>query len=198
MSHLEVPDRLHLLRHGEVHNPGRIVYADLPGYGLSPRGRREARRAAEVVGSVDLVVSSPLLRARQTAAIVASGGTVPIRLDARLTEWGLLRRWAGTAWDEVSMRFPGELEAYHAQPHDLPFSPESLETVARRARAAATGREGPTIVVVSHQDVLQALRLTLIGRPLRELHDGKLGHGEVVTLERHGDAWRETAPPFPG
>ena len=45
-------DRLHLVRHGEVHNPRRVLYGRLPGYALSPGGRRMARQAAEYVLSI--------------------------------------------------------------------------------------------------------------------------------------------------
>ena len=61
---------VHLLRHGEVHNPHRILYGRLEGYHLSDLGRRMADLAAVHLGDHDLVhlVSSPLERARETAA----------------------------------------------------------------------------------------------------------------------------------
>jgi broad specificity phosphatase PhoE len=64
------PTRIHLVRHGEVHNPDKILYGRLPGFRLS----REGHRQAEALGrffqtiTVDTVFSSPMLRTRQTAA----------------------------------------------------------------------------------------------------------------------------------
>ena len=53
---------VHLLRHGEVHNPHRLLYGRLPGYHLSALGRRMADLAADHLGDHDVthVVSSPL------------------------------------------------------------------------------------------------------------------------------------------
>src|SRR5690625_7279189 len=66
---------VHLLRHGEVHNPGRILYGRIPGFYLSERGQAMAQRIAddftERGADVAHVVASPLLRAQQTATPLA-------------------------------------------------------------------------------------------------------------------------------
>ena len=41
---------VHLVRHGEVHNPERILYGRLPGYRLSARGEQMAQRVGEQIG----------------------------------------------------------------------------------------------------------------------------------------------------
>ncbi|MGH3824365.1 MAG: histidine phosphatase family protein, partial [Pseudonocardiaceae bacterium] len=65
---------VHLLRHGEVHNPEQILYGRLPGFQLSDVGVRQAERVAAYLGNHDVVhvVTSPLLRAQQTAALIAT------------------------------------------------------------------------------------------------------------------------------
>ena len=72
--------RLLLVRHGEVLNPDHVVYADLPGFGLSNRGRAQAEETAEhlATSGAAVVVSSPLLRAVQTAGPIADRLGVPI------------------------------------------------------------------------------------------------------------------------
>ncbi|MBN9168662.1 MAG: histidine phosphatase family protein, partial [Microbacterium sp.] len=64
-------DRLHLVRHGEVHNPRRVLYGRLPGYRLSAAGRRMARQAADYVHGLErpitALVCSPLERTRESA-----------------------------------------------------------------------------------------------------------------------------------
>lgn len=64
-------ERLHLVRHGEVHNPQRVLYGRLPGFGLSADGRRMARQAAEHIREVGrpvtALVSSPLQRTRESS-----------------------------------------------------------------------------------------------------------------------------------
>jgi broad specificity phosphatase PhoE len=79
---------VHLLRHGEVHNPSKILYGRLPGYLLSDLGQRMAVRAAEFFADRDVVRvgSSPLDRARQTAVPVAEKLGLEVFLDGRLTE----------------------------------------------------------------------------------------------------------------
>jgi hypothetical protein len=81
---------VHLLRHGEVHNPEKILYGRLPGYPLSDLGERMAVRAAEFFAPRDVVrvVSSPLERARQTAAPIAEKLGLDVTIDERLIESG--------------------------------------------------------------------------------------------------------------
>jgi broad specificity phosphatase PhoE len=190
--------RIHLVRHGEVENPGHLVYADLPGFRLSALGRRQAEDAAAALAPVAggaLVVSSPLERALETAAAIAAAVGSAVVTDPGLTEWRLGRRWAGIAWEDLPDRFPGELEAYLAHPEDLPFSPESIAEVAARMAAVVDrlGAEHPgaEAILVSHQDPIQALRLHSTGRPFSALPVGKPAHCEVLTLDAAGDRWAE-------
>ncbi len=180
---------LHLVRHGEVENPDHVVYADLDGFGLSTRGIVQAEAAADYLASapVALVVASPLERARETAGVIfAAHPNAQFEVDEGLTEWRLGSRWAGTVWEDLPKRFPGELEAYLAHPDDLPFSPEPLATVGRRfanaAEAAFASIPEGDVVAVSHQDPVQAGRLHLIGRSFDNFHEHKPGHAAVITL----------------
>jgi broad specificity phosphatase PhoE len=191
--------RIHLVRHGEVDNPGGIVYSDLPGFGLSALGRRQAAAAAEhLAGSgARVLVTSPLDRARETAGYLGRRlGLDPV-LEPGLTEWGLSLRWAGVPWVELDTRFPDELAAYSTRPTTLPFSPESLPALAERmvqvvTRLGAT-HPGAVAVLVSHQDPIQALRLSLRGLDLDSLHEDKPSHAAVLTLEPHAEGWAEVA-----
>ncbi len=197
--------RLFLVRHGEVHNPDHLCYGDLPGFGLSPAGRRQARAAAAHLAraGADLLFCSPLLRAQETARIIGRRlGLTPV-LDQRLTEWRLGMRWAGVCWEDLPAAFPGELEAYLDHPADLPFSPESIEAAAGRVAALVEelGRAHPgrRAILISHQDPIQAARLLLTGERLKNLHRDKPAHGSVLTLSP-GSPWQPAAawnPPGP-
>lgn len=189
---------LHLVRHGEVHNPDHVVYAALDGFRLSALGRKQAVEAGEYLADapVSVVVSSPLERAVQTASAIAFRHDLEPEIEPNLTEWGLATRWAGVVWEDLDEVFPGELEAYLEHPHELPFSPESIGEVAHRMTVAAdkwlsdaTG----DVVLVAHQDPVQALRLSLTGRPLQLLLEEKPGHASVTTLRRSGPGWEEVA-----
>ena len=83
-------DRLHLVRHGEVDNPRRVLYGRLPGYGLSPAGREMAQQAADYVRRlarpVTGLVCSPLQRTRESAEpFTAAFGLEPV-VDERVIE----------------------------------------------------------------------------------------------------------------
>jgi broad specificity phosphatase PhoE len=192
-------DRLHLVRHGEVENPGGIVYAGLPGFDLADRGRRQASSAAARLAArpVDTILSSPLKRAVETAHIIAALLGADVTVDERLTEWGLLDRWAGHRWDDLDDRFPGELAAYLADPTDLPFAPETLRELATRAVEGITtawrSRSGGDVVVVGHQDPTQAAWRQLTGRSLDDFHADKPAHAAVVTLAPGLRRWRTVA-----
>jgi len=179
---------IYLVRHGEVHNPDHLVYADLDGFGLSDVGRVQAQAAADRLAKspADVIVASPLDRAIETAAPIATATGTDITTDHRLTEWALGLRWAGVRWDDLPARFPGELEAYLTHPADLAFTPETLAEVGARMEDAVdhlgSRFPGGSAVLVSHQDPIQALRLALTGRPLSDLQLDKPGHGWVITL----------------
>jgi broad specificity phosphatase PhoE len=185
-----------LVRHGEVDNPDRVVYADLPGFGLSERGRREAAAVAGYLSAfpITAVYASPLQRAQETAGVIAARCATTVITCEELTEWLVARRWKGVTWEDLPDAFPGELEAYLEHPTHLPFAEESIarlgERMAEAVRRAAAGHPGENIVVVSHQDPIQAGRLTLRGLPLEELHLNRPGHCDVLVLEP-GEPWHE-------
>lgn len=76
---------LFLMRHGVAVEPGTAGYGNDADRPLTPKGRRKLRRAAETMKaldlSFDLILSSPLLRARQTAVILAKALDAKDRLE---------------------------------------------------------------------------------------------------------------------
>ncbi len=194
---------VHLVRHGEVSNPDQIVYGTLPVFGLSTLGVEQARKVGRYLGprAVVAIWSSPLERSLRTAEEIAARSGVPVRVDHDLTEWSAVDRWQGHRWGEIPGRFPGELEAYLEHPESLPFESESLADLADRMAGVARrlDAEHPhgDVVIVSHQDPIQAGRLRLVGAPLGHLHQDKPGHGSVITL-RPGTTWIEETIWSPG
>jgi broad specificity phosphatase PhoE len=190
--------QIHLVRHGEVDNPNGVVYADIPGFSLSGRGRAQAAAAGAHLSACRplRIVSSPLDRAVATAEVIAAETGATVTVDKRLTEWDLGVRWRGATWNRLPVVFPGEVEAYLTDPTDLPFCPEPLERLATRVSQAieewsATARED--LVFVSHEDPLHAARLRLIGTTPAAFHEAKPEHGCVITLTRTGSRWQTVA-----
>lgn len=79
---------VHLVRHGEVHNPTKVLYGRLPGFRLSDRGVEQAERVAHFLVGRDVaaVIASPLERARQTAAPIAAAHGLDVGIDPRMIE----------------------------------------------------------------------------------------------------------------
>lgn len=190
---------VHLVRHAEIDNPDHLVCGSMPGFGLSPLGIEQARRVARYLGPRPVVAiwSSPRERSLRTAEEIAARSGVPVRVHGDLTDWRLMERWKGHPWSSLTDLFPGEIEAYLAHPEQLDFVDEQLSDLAMRmarvARALDAEHPHGDVVIVSHEDAIQAGRLHLTGADLAQLHDERPVSGAVLTL-RPGPAWRlETA-----
>ena len=186
--------RVHLIRHGEVENPDHVVYADLPGFTLSEVGLRQAAHVAQRLRDLPLeaIVSSPLQRAVDTATPIADANGGVLEVDQRLTEWLLSGRWAGVRWEDLTHRFPGELEAYLADPLNMDFAPETLPELAVRIATAitewATAASGD-VAVISHQDPIHAAHRFMTGAGFDDYHDDKPEHCSITTLQHDGSGW---------
>jgi broad specificity phosphatase PhoE len=146
---------VHLLRHGEVHNPGGVLYGRIPGFGLSELGREMALAAAERLAGRDIVHvgASPLQRAQETAEPVAASHRLETVTYDGLIESGNSFEGLRVGVGDGALRHP----KYWWRLRD-PFRPswgEAYLDIARRmtdavdkARVAAEGGEA---LLVSHQ-----------------------------------------------
>jgi broad specificity phosphatase PhoE len=154
---------VHLLRHGEVHNPTGVLYGRLPGFHLSELGQRMAQRVAESIGDRDIthVVASPLERAQETARPMALARGLDIVTDARAIESSNVFEGRRFSLGASILKRPS------TWPHLWnPFTPswgEPYKAVVARmmaavydARDAARGHEA---VLVSHQLPVWVTRL---------------------------------------
>jgi broad specificity phosphatase PhoE len=164
---------VHLLRHGEVHNPDGVLYGRLPGFRLSELGERQARAAAEWLARRDIgrLVASPLQRAQETAAPLAAATGLAVVTDERLIEADNKLQGRPVAGGRNLLRDPANWK-YFRNPF-LPSWGEPYEQIADRvlaavaaARDAADGREA---VCVTHQLPVVAARRKAEG--LRLAHD---------------------------
>ena len=181
---------VHLMRHGEVHNPQGVLYGRLPGYVLSERGHEHARAAADYLRGRDVTVllSSPLERAQQTAKPLADDLGLPVVLDERLIE----------ADNRLQGRRVGSPRALLGDPRVWvhlrnPLTPswgEPYVAIAERmmqaVRAAAEAADGHEAVCVSHQLPIVTVRRLAEGKRL--FHDPRrrqcaLGSITSLTLD---------------
>ncbi len=154
---------VHLLRHGEVFNPKKVLYGRLPGYHLSDLGKQMADRSRDYFASHDVtrIVTSPMERAQETAAPLATKlGLTPV-VDERLIEAantfqgqpfgvgdGVLRK--PSAWRHLYNPFRPSWGEPYAQ---IAFR---MHAAIENARAEAAGHE---TVLVSHQLPIWIARL---------------------------------------
>jgi len=161
---------VHLVRHGEVHNPSGVLYGRLPGYHLSERGQQMAQRIAEYLAEHDVaaVVSSPLERAVETASPIAARHGLEVSTDARLIEAENVFQGLTFGVGDGSLRRPSHWRHLYN-----PFRPSWGEPYASMAgrvlaavQAAAATARGREVVMVSHQLPIWVTRCSLEGRRL--------------------------------
>ncbi|ALT78485.1 histidine phosphatase family protein [Paucibacter sp. KCTC 42545] len=176
------------VRHGETawNRAARIQgQLDIP---LNEQGLAQAQCLAQALQdeAVDVIYSSDLLRARQTAQAVASLKGLPLILDARLREraFGVFE---GLTWNEIAQRWPAQSEAWRKREPD--FGAEGGETLSdfyQRSVAAMTAlaaaHPGQTILVLSHGGVLDCLHRASRRLSLAAPRSWKLGNAAINRL----------------
>jgi broad specificity phosphatase PhoE len=159
---------VHVVRHGEVDNPEKVLYGRLSGYHLSELGQEMADRAAKVLSNYDIVhvVSSPLERAQETAAPIGAAFSLPITIDERLIESENVFEGSRVGVGDGVLRSPQAWKHLYD-----PFTPswgEPYRVVAARVRAAIldarSAARGHEAAMVSHQLPIWISRLSAEGR----------------------------------
>jgi broad specificity phosphatase PhoE len=154
---------VHLLRHGEVHNPEGVLYGRRDGYHLSDLGQEMAKRVAKTLGDRDIthLRTSPLERAQETAApLAAIRGLTPV-IDPRVIESSNVFEGKRFGVGDGALRKPSTW-VHLWNPWKPSWGEPYKEVVARMmaavydARDAAAGHEA---VVVSHQLPIWITRL---------------------------------------
>jgi len=145
-----------LLRHGQTALSVERRFAGRGDVPLTDVGRQQAAAAAARLkgrGGIDLVVSSPLARARHTAEAVADATGAGLLVDDDLAETDF-GGWEGMTFAEVMKQWPEEMAAWMASADVAPPGGESLSGAARRALTSLdrllADHAHATIVVVSH------------------------------------------------
>lgn len=169
------------IRHGQTdwNAAGRMQgTSDIP---LNDTGRAQAREAAQTLADDgwDVIVSSPLQRARETASIIADG----LGIELGRSYDSLVERHYGAGEgltiDEIDARWP---DRRYPQL-------ETLESVVARGTASlhqiAEEYEGRRAVIVCHGTIIRYTLASLAGHPL-----DRILNGSISTVRRADDAWR--------
>ncbi|HCA84242.1 MAG TPA: hypothetical protein DEQ61_01245 [Streptomyces sp.] len=146
---------VHLVRHGEVHNPDGVLYGRRAGYHLSELGRRMAERVAEHLVDRDVthVAASPLERAQETAMPVAESHSLDLVTDERLIEAANVFEGKSFGVGDGALRRPSNWR-HLTNPFRPSWGEPYAEQVERMLAALADARDaarGHEAVAVSHQ-----------------------------------------------
>jgi broad specificity phosphatase PhoE len=146
---------VHVMRHGEVHNPGGVLYGRSPGYHLSELGRQMADRVAEHLSGRDIryVAASPLERAQETATPLAASHGLELATDERLIEAANVFQGKTFGVGDGALRNPANWK-YLVNPFKPSWGEPYIEQVVRMTAALDAARDaarGHEAVCVSHQ-----------------------------------------------
>ncbi|WP_332666251.1 bifunctional RNase H/acid phosphatase [Aeromicrobium sp.] len=185
------PTTIVLLRHGVTQSTERKLFCGSGGSdpGLTPTGVEQARRAAswlKRLGGVDAIVSSPLQRTRETAAVVANELGLDVDLEAGLAETAF-GEWDGFSFADIMERWPTELDDWLASTAVAPPGGEPFDEVAERVAAARDrileAHPGKTVVAVSHVTPIKLLVRLALEAPIQVIYKLELAPASITTIQ---------------
>ncbi len=187
---------VHLVRHGEVHNPNRVLYGRLPGFGLSDLGHRMAEGIADHFADrverghpIHLLAASPLQRAQETIAPLAQRLKMPVVTEDRVIE--AENRFEGLTGIRNQLKNPrwwpfliNPLRPSWGEPYAQQVARVLQGVKALSDRAVADHGDGAEVVVVSHQLPIWVTRLWAENRRLyHDPRDRECSLTSITTLQ---------------
>lgn len=180
---------LYLVRHGETELNKKGVYYGWTDCGLSPQGVKQAESLADILEDIsfDAVISSPLKRALETAAIVGRLKSQEIVLDERLKELNF-GAWEGKHYKTIQ---DSDQENWQLWINDWkkasPPAGESFVSMYRRVKRSLHDilerYDGKNILLVSHQGCLRIIMCILLGLKYEGYWRFAFEHGKYSLLE---------------
>ena len=164
-------NRIHLIRHGEVHNPGQVLYGRLPHFRLSDRGHEMAALAAQSLREerrpISALVASPLLRTRESAEHIQEALGLELVTDQRVIEPYNIFEGRKLTAKHIALR-PHLL--YHFRNPSKPTWGEPYESVLNRMLEAITELSDSVhdgdVAIVTHQMPIVMVQRHVAGLPL--------------------------------
>lgn len=175
---------VHLVRHGEVHNPDGVLYGRLPDFHLSELGREMAVRAADHLAGRDVthLRCSPLERAQETMEPIVAAHDLPVTTDGRVIEGDNVFEGKVFSMGASALRKPGSW--WHLRNPLKPSWGEPYTAIVARMRAAmrdaAAEADGHEAIIVSHQLPIWMTRLSGEGRSL--VHDPRKRECDLASI----------------
>jgi len=160
---------------------------------LAPQGVAQVEAAAAEVaqrGGGDVLVCSPMMRTRQTAAIIgARNGLTPVVVEG--LEECRFGEWDGYTFAEVMARWPDEMAAWLASPDVAPPGGETLREIYTRVGGALdrvlAEHTGKRVLVAAHVGTIRALTARALGTPMESMNRMELAPASITTLTWYAD-----------
>lgn len=189
--------RIHLVRHGEVHNPGGVLYGQLPHFHLSDRGHEMAKMAAEELKAkgvkVGAIYVSPLQRTQESASHIEKLFKVDATTDARLIEPRNI--FEGKKLSARTIAIRPHLVYHLRNPYSPSWGESYVSIVARMLEAMnefAETTSGGDAVVVTHQLPIWITHRHLAGQKLaHNPSKRRCALSSITTFEKTADGWVE-------
>jgi glucosyl-3-phosphoglycerate phosphatase len=187
--------RLVLWRHGETdYNVAQRMQGQLDSQ-LTATGLSQACRAARSLVELrpEVLMTSDLSRAGDTATVLAAEAGMPLLIDKRLRETHL-GKWQGLTHAEVEELWPGGIQTWRGNPEWAPPGGESRVEVAARAAHVVAELDAAghgSAVLCTHGGLIAGLTPLLLGLPLSGWPVfGGISNCHWTMLVRHGLGWR--------
>ena len=187
------PTLVLLVRHGQTPTTGKLLPGRAPGLHLAEAGIEQARRAAERIAAlphIDAIYSSPLERARETAAPIAAATGTKVTVDKGLLECDF-GDWTGAELRKL-MKLP-EWNTVQRAPSAFTFpNGESFTAMQTRIVSALdrlrSKHPGGVIVCVSHADPIKAAVAHALGTHIDLFQRIVIGTCSISAIAYHGGA----------
>jgi alpha-ribazole phosphatase len=182
--------RLILIRHAETDMAGTFCGHSDPA--VNTRGLQQIAMLQQSLAEekIDSVISSDLLRARQTAIAIAEFLQIPLTYERTLREidFGL---WEGLTWAQLEVQFPAEsqrwLERFPAEAAPAGESYEAFQSRVLPALDRIAANSAGTVAVVTHAGVLRLALQHLLGSSFEEAQARQIGYCSFFPYTATGD-----------
>jgi len=186
-----------LVRHGVTsHTVDKRFSGGLAGSnpGLSEEGRAQVRATADwlspLADGVDVLVTSPVRRTRESADIIGDRLDKPIIVEDGLAEMEF-GTWDGLTFADIQQRYPDDLDAWLGSLDQPAGGGESFRVVQKRVLASLDRlldeHAGRTVLAVSHVTPIKVLVARALGAPLESVHRMELAPASVTVLSFYDD-----------
>ena len=175
----------YFLRHGETLSNTNSIYAGWSNEGLTPRGRMQAEEAAKKLANfnIDVIYSSPLRRAVQTAETIATYLNKILIIEETFKELRL-GLWEGLHEDEIAREFKEQWNIWNKRPGELVLDGrETLDQLLERALTGInkikTNNNQRSAVVVTHVPIIRVIYLYINKIDINKYRGIEVNNGQI-------------------